>query len=118
MNLYNEFYPLAVEMLNEFGAAATLTATAPAASTLSDKRAGRALPVTSKPATRTTRAVVAPSQVVGVDGRMETRSVATMLAEPFEGETLTVGNGKPWIIGTVTRVAPQGQAIVFMAQVS
>ncbi|MBD8699280.1 hypothetical protein IFT54_05550 [Sphingomonas sp. CFBP 13714] len=118
MNLYEEFYPLAVEMLDEFGAAATLTATAPAASSLDAKRAGRALPVTGQPSSRPTRAVVAPSQIVGVDGRTETRSVATMLAEPFEGETLVIGTGKPWIVGTVTRVAPQGQAIVFMAQVS
>ncbi|MEG8030670.1 hypothetical protein QP179_03255 [Sphingomonas aurantiaca] len=41
-----------------------------------------------------------------------------MLVEPLEGETLTIGTGKPWVIGTVTRVAPQGKAIVFMAEVS
>lgn len=118
MDLYAEFYPLVVEMLDEFGAAATLTATAPAAPSLEAKRAGRAIAVTGSPATRPTRAVVGPVAVQGVDGRKELRSMATMLVEPLEGETLTIGTGKPWVIGTVTRVAPQGKAIVFMAEVS
>lgn len=117
MNLYQEFYPLVVEMLDEFGAAATLTATAPGASSLKAKRAGRAIPVTGQPATRPTRAVVGPVAVQGVDGRKEMRTLATMLAEPFEGEKLTMGD-LSWVVGAVTRVAPQGKAIVFMAEVS
>jgi hypothetical protein len=117
MNLYDEFYPLAVEMLDEFGADATLTATAPAASTLDAKRAGRAIPATGTPAQRPCRAVVGPLQVLGVDGRRETRSVATMLSEPHEGETLTMGETS-WVIGKVDRTAPQGKPILYTAEVS
>lgn len=117
MNLYQDFYPLAVEMLDEFGTVATLTATASAASSLEAKRAGRAVAVVGQPATRPTRAVVGPVPIQGVDGRKEMRTLATMLAEPFEGEKLTMGD-LSWVVGAVTRVAPQGKAIVFMAEVS
>ncbi len=117
MNVYEEFYPLVVELLEDFGADATLTATAPAASSLDAKRAGRALPVTVQPSSRPTRACVRAIESLGVDGRKEMRSVATMLAEPFEGETLTMGESS-WVIGTVSRQAPQGKPIVFYAEVS
>ncbi len=118
MNLYEEFYSLVVEMLTEFGTKATLSGTAPDAAVLAAKRAGRAAPKGQQAAGRPTLAVVAPMQLEGDNGRLEMRSVATMLLEPHEGETLTIGTGKPWLIGTVTQVAPQGQAIVFMAEVS
>jgi hypothetical protein len=117
MNLYDEFYPLAVEMLDEFGADATLTATAPAASALAAKRAGRAVPVTGTPTTRSVRASVGPMQMLGADGRLETRSIAMTLDEPLPGETLTMG-ATTWIVGAVTRLAPQGQPIIFTAEVS
>lgn len=116
MNLYDEFYPLVVEMLDDFGGDAVLSSTAPAAPSLADKRAGRATPASSTQQ-RPVRAAVAPLEVQGVDGRLETRSVATMLVEPREGDKLVMGS-MSWIIGKVTRVAPQGKAIVFMAEVS
>jgi len=117
MNLYEEFYPMVVEMLTEFGTKATLSGTAPDAAVLAAKRAGRALPKGQQAAGRQTLAVVTPMQVQGDNGRLEMRSIATMLLEPHTGETLTMGSDT-WNIGTVTRVAPQGQAIVFMAEVS
>lgn len=40
-----------------------------------------------------------------------------MLLEPREGDTLIQGD-VTWTVGKVTRVAPQGKAIVFMAEVS
>ncbi len=116
MNLYEEFYPLVVEMLDEFGAAATLVSSAPAAPTTVAKRTGRA--ATSGTAQgRPVRAAVTALEVRGDQGRLERRSVATMLLEPREGDTLRMGD-QTWTIGTVTKVAPQGKAIVFMAEVS
>ena len=116
MNLYDEFYPLAVEMLTEFGTDAELLATAPAPVSTAAKRAGRVAQTTS-PASRPTKAVVGPVEVVGSDGRKSYPTLATMLAEPVEGETLNMGTSS-WKIGKVTRVAPQGQAIVYMAEVA
>lgn len=117
MNLYAEFYPLVVEMLDEFGAPATLTSIAPAAPSLAAKRSGRAAPATETPRARPVKAAVTALEVRGDQGRLEKRSVATMLLEPREGDTLRMGD-QTWTIGAVTRVAPQGKAIVFMAEVS
>jgi hypothetical protein len=116
MNLYDEFYPLVVEMLEEFGGNATLSRTAPAAPSLADKRAGRAAPAQAAQDSPV-RAAVGPMAVQGVDGRRETRTVATMLVEPREGDKLVMGESS-YIVGSVTRVAPQGKAIVYMAEVS
>lgn len=117
MNLYDEFYPVAVEMLEEFGTTATLTSTAPAAPSAAAKRSGRATPTSGAAQNRPVATIVSPLQIEGVDGRLETRSVATMLLEPREGDTLTMG-AQVWKVGTVTRLAPQGQPIVFFAEVS
>jgi len=117
MNVYDEFYPLVVEMLEEFGTKAVLHSDAPAAASLAAKRAGRATPAAQTPQGRTTLVAVAPMQVASDNGRMETRSIATMLLEPSEGETLVMGDVR-WKVGAVTRVAPQGKAIVYMAEVS
>ena len=117
MNVYEEFHPLVVELLEEFGTKATLSGTAPDAAVLAAKRAGRALPKGQQAAGRPTLAVVTPVKREGDNGRLEMRSVATMLLEPHEGETLTIGSDT-WNIGSVTRVAPQGKAIVYMADVS
>jgi hypothetical protein len=116
MNLYDEFYPLAVELLNELGADATLTSTAPTDTSLAAKRAGRAVPA-GQPQSRPTRAVVGPIEVVGSEGRKTLETRATMLAEPQRGDTLTMGS-LSWQIGTVTRIAPQGKAIVYIAEVA
>jgi len=116
MDLYAEFYPLAVELLNEFGADATLSATAPNDTSLAAKRAGRAVSA-GQPQSRPTRAAVGPIEVVGVEGRKTLETRATMLAEPHKGDTLTMG-ALSWQIGKVTRIAPQGQAIVYIAEVA
>jgi hypothetical protein len=116
VNLYYEFYPFMADMLHEFGADATLTSTAPPAPALAAKRAGRAT-VTQQPQSRPTRAVVGPVEVTGVDGRKSYPTLATLLTEPVEGETLIMGTSS-WIIGKVTRVTPQGQPIFYMAEVA
>lgn len=116
MNLYDEFYPLVVEMLDEFGADAILTRTAPGAPSAADKRAGRATPA-GQPQTARTRAAVGSLALQGADGRIETRTVATMLDEPREGDTLAMGDAS-WVVGKVTKVAPQGKAIVYTAEVA
>ena len=116
MNLYDEFYPVAVELLEEFGADAILVGTSSQAPTAAERRAGRMLP-RNDAQERPVRAVVAPIETAGVDGRTEMRSMATMLSEPREGEQLKMGD-QTWTVGNVTRVAPQGQAILFMAEVS
>ncbi len=116
MNLYDEFYPLVVEMLADFGADATLISMGAVAPTVDAKRAGRAAPKATA-RTRPVRAAVGPISIRGADGRATLQSVATLLAEPFEGDQLKQGD-VTWTIGSVTRVAPQGKAIVFMAEVS
>lgn len=116
MNLYDEFYPLVVEMLDEFGAIATLSSGAAPSTSVAAKRAGRA-PAAQEAQSRPVRACVGPLAVLGVDGRKETRTVATMLVEPREGDKLAMGE-MSWTVGNVTKVAPQGKAIVFMAEVS
>ena len=116
MNLHAEFYPLAVEMLEEFGGDATLVSTAPAPAAF-NKQTGR--PVTGAPApqNRPVRVAVGPIDIAGVDGRLTYRTAATMLVEPREGDKLVQGD-LTWIIGKVTRIAPQGQSILFIAEVS
>jgi hypothetical protein len=116
MNLFDEFYPVAVEMLDEFGVDATLVSTAPAAPTAEAKRTGKAAPA-PQPVSRPARAVVGPVEVTGSDGRKTLQTLATLLVEPLEGETLSMGQSS-WTVGKVTRVAPQGKAIVYMAEVA
>jgi hypothetical protein len=116
MILYDEFYPVAVEMLEEFGSDATLTSTAPAAPTAQAKRSGRPAPA-AQPQSRPARAVVGPVEVTGSDGRKTLQTLATLLVEPTKGETLVMGQNS-WIVGKVTRIAPQGKAIVYMAEVA
>lgn len=116
MNLYDEFYPLVVEMLDEFGSNATLISAAPAAASIDAKRAGRAAPKPT-PSSRSVRAAVGPIAIQGADGRKTLQSAATMLVEPREGDQLRQG-AVTWTIGNVTRVAPQGKAIVYVAEVS
>jgi hypothetical protein len=116
MNLYDEFYPFMADMLDEFGADATLTSTAPPAPALAAKRAGRAT-VTEQPQSRPTRAVVGPVEVTGADGRKTYPTLATLLTEPLQGETLTMG-ASSWVIGKVSFHAPQGRPIVYMAEVA
>jgi hypothetical protein len=115
MNVYAEFYPLVVEMLNEFGAKATIRATAPTAGF--DKRTGRPIAPPAALADRPTWAVVGPVETEGVDGRRVRETVATMLHEPQQGDTLNMGE-TTWTLGAVTKVAPQGKAIVYMAVAS
>ncbi|UYY77497.1 hypothetical protein [Sphingomonas sp. R1] len=116
MSLYDEFYPLAIELLTELGTDATLIGTAPTDTSLAAKRAGR-VAAGGQPQGRPTKAVVGPIEVTGSDGRKTLQSVATMLAEPHQGDTLTMGS-LSWQIGKVTRIAPQGQAIVYIAEVA
>lgn len=114
-NLYEEFYPLVLEMLDEFGADGTLISTGPTAPILDAKRAGRA-PTVATPLSRPVRVTVGPISIQGVNGRKETRTVATTLVQPREGDKLTVGE-TTWTIAHVTRIDPQGKAIVFVSEV-
>ncbi|NML04273.1 hypothetical protein [Sphingomonas sp. G-3-2-10] len=115
MNLLEEFGPLAVELLAEFGAPATLSATGPAIASF-DKRTGRATLVTT-PAAQTVQAVVTPVDVTDEQGRQTTKTVATMTAKPTQGDKLTLGEFT-YTVGSVTVHAPQGQAIYYLAEVS
>jgi hypothetical protein len=117
MNLKNEFGPLVLEMLTEFGTKATLTRKGASLAPTTDQKFNKAARVAKQATTQTTLAVVAPQQIKNDEGRYVSASVATLLAKPIEGDTLTMGT-QVWTIGEVTSVAPQGEAIVYMAVVS
>lgn len=117
MNLKNEFGPLVVEMLTEFGTKATLTRKGASLTPTAEQKFDKAARAAKQATTLTTLAVVAPQKIKNDEGRYVSASVATMLAKPVEGDTLTMG-AQVWTIGEVTTVAPQGEAIVYMAVVS
>jgi hypothetical protein len=120
MNVRDEFLPAAVELLNEFGISSTLTrrssvTRAPTASMKFDRTA-RTAP--EEVIVITTLAVVTPQKRTDIaTGVVTTRSIALMLDEPVQGDTLTLG-GTTYKVGEVTVIAPQGQAIYYEAEVS
>ena len=111
MSFYEEMAELAVEMLNEFGAAATLSR-----ETVSfDKKSNRRIAVTVDPVA--TLAVMDELEVLDENtGRLVVRTVAYLLAKPATGEILMMGDRK-WTIGKVTTVQPTNLAIIHFAEV-
>jgi hypothetical protein len=120
MNVRDEFLPAALELLNLFGISSTLTrrnsvTRAPTPSMKFDRTA-RTAP--EEVIVITTLAVVTPQKQTDiVTGLKTSRSIAIMLDEPVQGDTLTLGE-KTFKIGEVTVIAPQGQAIYYEAEVS
>ena len=116
MSLYDEFYPLALEMLDEFGADAQLSR--PGAETSSYD------PVTDRYTSTGNTLVVLPVRTVvsemewqDDEGREVTRSTAILLVKPLQGDTLALGDFT-YTVGAHRVVAPQGQVIVYLAEVS
>lgn len=110
MSLYDEFYPVALELLTEDGADAQLI------------RAGVQTydPITSEVVEET---IMVPALAVldelewnEEDGRQTIRSTAILLAKPEIGDTLLLGD----LSFSVVRrrgMAPQGKAIIWLAEV-
>lgn len=115
MNLYEEFYPLAVELLDEFGTDAQLVKTAPAITNY-DPVTDR-VTSTTPPQTINVRAVVAPFEWEDDQGRAVTRSTATLLVAPAMGDILKLGD-LSYTVGRFRTIAPQGKAILYLAEVS
>lgn len=116
MSLYDEFYPLALEMLDELGADAQLSR--PGAETSSyDPIEDRENLTGSAPVIVPVRTVVTEMEWQDEEGREVTRSTAILLVKPLQGDTLALGD-LSLTIGNHRVVAPQGQAIVYLAEVS
>lgn len=115
MSFYDNMAALAIRMLDKFGGDAQLVRSAPASEAF-NKRAGRPSGSPSSTAIPV-KAVVGPQDVTTDDGRIVTRTVATLLVEAQRGDKLTMG-GSSWLVGNVTRIAPIGQPIIYLAEVS
>ncbi len=110
---YEDMAALAVELLDEFGGPAILNK--PPVTTF-DKRTGVETivsPATSAPIV----AVVGPIEVVDDQGRQLFKTIATLLVETTEGDTIIQGV-MTYHVGKVTTVAPIGTPIVYLAEVS
>lgn len=116
MNLYDEFYPVAVEMLDDFGASGQLSRTGQDSSTydpISDTYTSTGPTVVVVPV----RTVVTEMEWQDEQGREVTRSTAILLTKPQLGDTLTLGD-LTLTVGKHRVIAPQGQAILYLAEVS
>lgn len=116
MNLYDEFYPVAVEMLDEFGADGQLSRAGAASSTYD--------PITDTYTATSPTVVVVPVRTVVTEmewqddeGREVTKATAILLTKPHAGDTLTLGSFS-YTVGKHRVIAPQGQAILYLAEVS
>lgn len=111
MTFYEEMADLAAEMLNEFGAAATLSR-----ETVSfNKATGRRTAVVANPIA--TLALVDDMEVLDENtGRDVIRTIATMLHKPEVNDKLTMGD-RTWIIGKVTTLQPTNLPIIHFAEV-
>lgn len=118
MNVRDEFLPAAQELLDEFGAPATLTRSGVADGPLASQKFDRAS--RTKPSLEqisTTAVIVDPVMTGDTEGARSSKSVAVMLDEPITGDTLTIG-AMTYRIGKVSKTAPQGVAIYYEAEVS
>lgn len=119
MNVYDEFYPVAVELLNEFGTAATLTRSAAKAAPTAAQKFSKAERDTH-PAVQiiNTIAVVPDPETASDDqGRVITYQTVLMLDQPVKGDTLKIGSAT-YLVGDVMTTAPQGKAIYYQAIVT
>ncbi|WP_454883994.1 hypothetical protein [Sphingomonas oryzagri] len=109
---YDDMASLAVELLGEFGGPATLNKPAV---TIFDKKTGEQTVVS--PATSLfVTTVVGPIEVTDDQGRQLFKTIATLLVEAAEGDTITQGV-MTYRVGKVTTVAPIGTPIVYLAEV-
>lgn len=116
MNLYDEFYPVAVEMLSEFGADGQLSRAGAASRTydpISDTYTSTSPTVVVEPI----RTVVTEMEWQDEQGREVTKATAILLSKPQLGDTLTLGSFA-YTVGKHRVIAPQGQAILYLAEVS
>lgn len=116
MNLYAEFYPLALEMLEEFGAPAQLLRSSPASSTY-DPVTDRVVEVEGATTPLPVRTVVTDLEWADDEGREVTRATAILTTKPQAGDTLQQGDFT-YTIGRSRVIAPQGKAIIYQAEVS
>lgn len=111
MSFYEEMAELAVEMLNEFGAPATLSRE----TVTFNKQTNRRIAVAVDPVA--TMAIVDDLEVLDENtGRDVIRTIATMLHKPEINDKLTMGE-RTWIIGKVTTVQPTNLPIIHFAEV-
>lgn len=112
MTFYEEMAELASEMLNEFGATATLSRE----TVTFDKKTNRRIAVAVDPVA--TLAVVEDMEVLDENtGREVIRTIATMLHKPQVNDKLTMGE-RAWVIGKVTTVQPTNLPIIHFAEVT
>ncbi len=118
MNVRDEFLPAVQELLDEFGSAATITRAGVADAPLPTQKFNKAARTKAAPGTISTIAVIVEPETAGNDDGARTgKSVAVMLDEPIQGDTLTIGDAT-YKIGKVSKTAPQGQAVYYEAEVS
>ncbi|TCP92749.1 hypothetical protein C8J42_102525 [Sphingomonas sp. PP-CE-1A-559] len=118
MNARDELLPAARELLDEFGTSATVTRSGIADAPLAAQKFGKASRTKEAVETINTIAVIVDPETAGNnEGQRTAQSVAIMLVQPVSGDTLTIGDSI-YRIGKVTKIAPQGQAIYFEAEVS
>lgn len=116
MNVRDEFQPIAIELLAEFGAPATLVRSSEAVSTY-DPVTDRTTMVPGTESRRTVQAVILDLEWRDDEGREVTQATALMVEKPQTGDRLLMGD-MAYTIGLVRIEAPQGQAIYHEAQVS
>lgn len=116
MNVRDEFQPIAVELLAEFGAPATLIRTSEARSTY-NAVSDRTTLVPGTESRKTVQTVVLDLEWLDDEGREVTRATAIMVDKLVTGDKLVQGDME-WIVGLVRVTAPQGQAVIYEAQVS
>lgn len=116
MILYDEFHPVALEMLSEFGADGQLSRAGAASSTYD--------PITDTYTSASPTTVVEPVRTVisemewqDEQGREVTKATAILLVKPHAGDTLTQGSFA-YTVGKHRVIAPQGQAVLYLAEVS
>lgn len=116
MNLYDEFHPVALEMLDDFGADGQLSRAGAASSTydpITDTYTSTGATVVVVPV----RTVVTEMEWQDTEGREVMRSTAILLSKPQQGDTLTLGD-LTLTVGKYRVIAPQGRAILYLAEVS
>ena len=120
MNLADKFLPVATKLLTRFGTAATLTrtgVTGPVSAAAKFDREARQAAVASPVVIQTLAIIGDEKQIDITTGATTYTTMATMLAQPIQGDTLTLGN-QSYRVGQVTTIAPQGVAIYYKCAVS
>lgn len=116
MNLHDEFHPVALEMLSEFGADGQLSRAGAASSTY-DPITDTYTNADPEPVIVPVRTVVTEMEWQDDEGREITKATAILLTKPLQGDTLTLGSFA-YTVGKHRVIAPQGQAILYLVEVS